>query len=364
MEQQRLGHVDALRGFAALAVIYAHSSAALLRENAVQNPLEFSFLTALSEYTDIGKIAVTLFFAISGFVIPYSLFKPSDTPIQTFAITRFFRLYPIYWICILLNVPYLYLAFGITTSPQQFFVNLTMLQQFFGVKNIVELFWTLQIELIFYITCAALFARGWLKSCRQIALTSVFMLIGAIVMAAARFYFDKKLPVALPLALSVMFWGFLWRRASVEQLPEAKALIAKLTALIFVALVPICLLGYSRDHGLGETWYRYLSTYLIAMTIFMVFTTRFKIKSAFTIYLGQISYSIYLFGPWGQDLAVYLRGVFATGGLVHFTMIAAMLFTILIAAVMYRFIEKPAIAFGRSIIRRQKSAALGAQLHS
>ena len=38
--------------------------------------------------------------------------------------------------------------------------NLTMLQQFAGIENVIGLYWTLQIELIFYGLCVLLFCAG------------------------------------------------------------------------------------------------------------------------------------------------------------------------------------------------------------
>jgi len=349
---KRLGYIDSLRGLAAVAVVYFHTAHHYWLAGEVTNPLERGMIGAVADQFDVGKIAVTVFFAISGFVIPYSLFKPSPSPLRDFAITRFFRLYPVYWVSIAVWVAFLALAQGVATPVAQVLVNITMLQQFFGVKNVIELFWTLQIELVFYVLCAVLFALGWLRSCRNIALASALMLLGAVLLAAARWYLQKKLPVALPLALSIMFWGFLWRRAMVERLPEARALVGKLTALIFVALVPVCLLAYSHDFGFHETWYRYLDTYVAALCIFMLCTTRAKITAGATVFLGRISYSLYLFGPLGQEIAMVLRPLLPAGAPVHATIALAVAVTLPIATLTYHLVEKPAIALGRSLKRR------------
>jgi peptidoglycan/LPS O-acetylase OafA/YrhL len=349
---KRLGYVDSVRGFAAIAVIYLHAANHFRLEGAIPGAFELWIVRALTEFSDIGKIAVTLFFAISGFVIPFSLFKPSRHPLRNFAVTRFFRLYPVYWASIFLFVAYVQLMDGTATPLPQILVNLTMLQQFVGVKNVIELFWTLQIELIFYFLCAFLFALGYLRACRHIAIVSAAMLGLAFLLAAARWHFDRKLPVALPWALSIMFWGFLWRRATVEKLPEARALIGKLTLLIYLMIVPIAIFGYSADHGFGETWYRYAASYFAAISLFILFTSRTRITHPAAIFLGRISFSVYLFGPIGQDIAMRLHVFLPAAAPVHLTILLAIACTLPIAFLTYQFIENPGVNLGRRLLRR------------
>ena len=350
--EKRLGYVDALRGIAALAVIFAHTTAQFMSNGGLHYPVENEIAKVNLVYLDVGKVAVIVFFAISGFVIPFSLFKDSKAPLQSFAVTRFFRLYPVYWLSIFVWVAFSFFSLGESTPTREILVNLTMLQQFVGVKNVIELFWTLQIELVFYFLCAALFAAGLLKTPRQIAWASILSLACALALAAARGFLDQKLPVALPLALSIMFWGFLWRRATVDRAPDARAWAARLTPLIFLAITPIAVMAYSADHGFHETWWRYANSYLLALTLFILFTTRIKIYAPSALFLGRISYSVYLFGPLGQELAIKAHPLLPQGAPALLTVALAMVLTVPIAATTYLLVEKPAIAMGKSLRRR------------
>ena len=47
--------------------------------------------------------------------------------------------------------------------------NVTMLQQFFGIENVLGIYWTLQIELIFYALCVGLFIIGLLRRTKFIS---------------------------------------------------------------------------------------------------------------------------------------------------------------------------------------------------
>ena len=74
----------------------------------------------------------------------------------------FFRLFPAYW----LSIPVLALVAmtrGQFFDAATFLGNLTMMQGFWGGTNIGPGYWTLNFEMAFYLLCAFLFWRGWLK---------------------------------------------------------------------------------------------------------------------------------------------------------------------------------------------------------
>lgn len=55
-------------------------------------------------------------------------------------------------------------------------LNLTMIQDFFGKKVIIGLYWTLSVEFIFYLLCAALFYFGLLNSEKSLSLIILMLL--------------------------------------------------------------------------------------------------------------------------------------------------------------------------------------------
>ncbi len=116
MRGERLGYIDTIRGLAALAVIYFHFAEHLLRTDHVSGVVERGIFVALTQYMDLGKVAVIMFFAVSGFVIPYSFDAKSRTPVRDFAISRLFRLYPAYWLSIPLGI----CAFYYPAGPRDF----------------------------------------------------------------------------------------------------------------------------------------------------------------------------------------------------------------------------------------------------
>lgn len=106
---------------------------------------------------------------INCFVVPFSLLKYQTDPIRKFAVHRFFRLYPAYWLSLPLGVLFVYWGLGLWGSTQQIdwttvLANCTMFQTFLGVGDIMGQYWTLGLELLFYILCAALFRFKRLQS--------------------------------------------------------------------------------------------------------------------------------------------------------------------------------------------------------
>ena len=364
MRSARLGYIDTIRGLAALAVIYFHFAEHMLKTDQVQNGFEWWVFTGLTQYVDLGKIAVIMFFAVSGFVVPFSLDAHSQTPVRDFAISRFFRLYPTYWLSIPLGAFAFYILPGREISAATVLANITMFQQFFGVENIILLYWTLQIELIFYGLCVLLFKAGFLQRTTGVAAAVAVMLLAAVAMAAARYHLGKALPVALPLSLAIMFWGAVWRSWQIEQRADARRAAFILLALIALSVPLISVLAYGRDLGFGQTWYRYTATYWAALLLFVLMTTRCRVEGVIFAWLGAISYGLYLFGPVAQEVVITVARSIGVAGGGHLMIASAMVVTIALAAPVHLFVERPCIRLGRRLVTAYGQRAGAAQMRS
>lgn len=148
----RLRILDGLRLVAALAVAGWHLTAA---PTAGWDGDPFGVLTAATRY---GWLGVELFFLISGFVICMSGWGRS---VGEFAASRVARLYPAYWFAVLLAAAVVaaFLKRDTVTLPQ-LAANLTMLQNPLGVRDIDPSYWTLAVELRFYLLFAIVLAIG------------------------------------------------------------------------------------------------------------------------------------------------------------------------------------------------------------
>jgi peptidoglycan/LPS O-acetylase OafA/YrhL len=97
-----------------------------------------------------GWVGVPLFFIISGFVISMSSWGRTSAQ---FAVSRFVRLFPAYWVCVLATTVVVQLYPYVFTQQEWRVVlaNLTMLQQPLGQPLVDNVYWTLWVEMRFYL---------------------------------------------------------------------------------------------------------------------------------------------------------------------------------------------------------------------
>lgn len=153
-QDMRLPALDLLRFFAAMMVLLYHYTASGVGNTNFPNRYNLIASTELlpgwSNVTHFGFMGVNLFFLISGFIIFASA---SGRTTLDFAVYRWIRLFPTYWVSILFTLAMLWFFLGTSLEISVFEVaaNLTMLQPYLGVTHLDPVYWTLVVELHFYI---------------------------------------------------------------------------------------------------------------------------------------------------------------------------------------------------------------------
>jgi peptidoglycan/LPS O-acetylase OafA/YrhL len=226
-----------------------------------------------------------------------------------------------------------------------------MVQAALGFEDVIGLYWTLFIELVFYGLCLALFLAGKLYDLKFRSRCALVFLLVALAMGIVRAVSERKLPVALPLALSLMFFGSVWRQWLLAEHSRAltRNLIVMLAAFI-VILPPTLIMAYSKDMGTGETWGRYLFTYFVAIGSFLLLTRSVRLDHPALVWLGAVSYSLYLLHPSMLMLSEFLLS--PTGASGWIVALLATLLTLGIAHLSFRCIETPFIQFGKRLNNR------------
>ncbi|MFI8087488.1 acyltransferase family protein [Streptomyces sp. NPDC086080] len=151
----RIVVLDALRLVAALMVVFYHYVAFGEGWDGPQAPL-FPVIFRPSAY---GWLGVHLFFMISGFVICMSCWGRT---VSDFFTSRVIRLFPAYWLAVLVTTAVVTLVPG-GLEPKawrEVLVNLTMLQWPVGITHVDGVYWTLWAELRFYLLFALVVWRG------------------------------------------------------------------------------------------------------------------------------------------------------------------------------------------------------------
>ncbi len=146
----RLGWLDALRGFAALAVVFQHSGPVLLP----------GLYRSSHQQLDAGIFGVFLFFLISGYIVPASLERRGD--LRAFWTGRVFRIYPLYLVvfALALLLPRAHAGVGPEVFQHPWLsaaADGVLLQDLLGVQNGLAVSWTLCYEMVFYFLVSALF---------------------------------------------------------------------------------------------------------------------------------------------------------------------------------------------------------------
>ncbi|MGQ4517805.1 acyltransferase family protein [Dermabacteraceae bacterium P13077] len=221
--RERFRELDGFRGIAALGVVATHFTNNY--ESLYPNLPKMPFLATY------GPIGVQLFFLISGYVILMSALRaarPSD-----FVVSRASRLYPTYWIAVTLSI----ILTVVTRFPDSDMswgarlANYTMFQRWFLVPNVDDVYWTLAVEMQFYVLIFLL-----------LVVTKAKLSEKTIVFFTAAWCL-----VALPLA----FWGYGYAHGIDPQNVATKAKIVLNLGLVEWAPLFSCgmmaFLGRTRD---------------------------------------------------------------------------------------------------------------------
>ncbi|MEU3345090.1 acyltransferase [Streptomyces sp. NPDC006700] len=149
----RLYAIDGIRLIAALMVAVHHYVGTRRVDqpgNVIWGRPVSEIMPTVFHFATYGWIGVEIFFVISGFVICMSCW--GRTPRQFF-VSRVIRLYPAYWFAIVFTtaVPAALPGVWAQLRPRDVLLNFTMLQAGSDVGNVDGVYWTLWVELRFYL---------------------------------------------------------------------------------------------------------------------------------------------------------------------------------------------------------------------
>jgi len=363
-EGVRLEFLDAIRGVAAFIVLIQHYSEQLFRSTAV----------AVSPWLNLGRAGVVAFFIVSGFVIPMSIERRGD--LRAFWISRVFRLYPAYLASmVIFLVGYFVLRDAYNTSGmlgdkplpvdwRTWLVNFSLLQFFFQGKipgisfdahDINPVAWTLGFEWMIYIGCAALFAVKRLNNMWFVA--GLSFVVGFLPAIYRPFKAQAGGPYVGPMLLWFAVIGLVIFRVMHGQMSK-KAGVGWGSALLGLIALTVFINRGLRPPGEGidfpSTWMNELTSALIAGALFVVgILWKSRPMPKVLVWLGQISYSLYLLHAQAMLLPVLVPGLKQVPALCF---VLQVVIAVGLSALFYRFIEQPGIAMGKKFMKRKKEA--------
>lgn len=276
--QERYLELDSLRGIAAVMVVFFHFT--MSRPEAE---------TGLK----LGTTGVDLFFIISGFVIFMSLSKVKTS--AEFIVNRVSRLYPTYWAAVtftfVLKIIFAFNKFG-AYLVIRYLVNLTMFQLYFNIINLDGCYWTMIIEMLFYIFMIVIFQFKWTRFLEPIGLVITLGVVIANVFFSSNVILGKVFRLIPLFPFTPLF---------LAGIVFYKIRATKTRLLSRYATLLICLIGQSLMFNYGQS-HKYISNveYFLMLTLyFTVFTLFVHNKLGFlvskpTLFFGKISFALYL----------------------------------------------------------------------
>ncbi len=350
----RIEILDALRGVAALLVVFQHIAEGIIKIHTLPPAWEHAGRVVFGDTFNFGRFGVALFFLLSGFVIPFSF--RTDRPLRGFVVSRVFRLYPAYWLSLGFALLVLHAIGAQGPTALTIVANLTMIQKYLGQPDVVAAYWTLATELAFYAMAAGLVAAGRLRTPMVLGSGVGGLLAVALLLALASPLLGRRLPADLPLHLALMLLGTLLRLAILEgdqvagRLAQGLvgAFLVVMTIVQFVTLPPGDADGFM--HPLAPTL-----GYVGALFVFVAFAGRQAGFGRGATWLGAVSYSIYLFHG---TIVMALEPMLVRGrpGLALTYAVLVLGATLLVAAIVYRCVERPMIRLGHRVMGRSPRA--------
>lgn len=388
-------YLDALRFFAFLAVFYAHTGNFLLN-----NPATNAFpMNYWQKFTVYGVYGVNFFFVLSGFLITYLLLKEKEKKgtiaIKKFYTRRILRIWPVYFLVILVSI--VILPHAISQSVQTLFPSMATnigapalgyFVNFLGniyiglglgfVPFSIHVLWSVCVEEQFYLVWP--WIVRWLSTKKLILATLLLIalsLVYKLIWGGDRngnYYLTWS--VGMDLAFGALFGIFYFAKRQRAIIVYTLATIGASCLVIGAALFA----AYTRVSGLGraveistlkstlveivrlvktpmiDSIFTLIILFFAGMTVHAYGESSNPLINLFNflkkkvrdmlIYLGKISYGLYAYHTICLMLTVQI--LYASGFLTthvtrttfFITIFSALLLTILVAKISYAYFEK------------------------
>ena len=308
----------------------------------------------------IGWSGVAVFFVISGFCIQLSYSQSSKPDLTAFYIRRFFRLYPPYFLAILvfgLFFPYSRLLFDRWGNWVRLFAHLLLCNNLSSVLvGISPSYWTIPVEAQLYLLFPIL-----LLLARRYSFAKTLWIVGIIqfslhVITALSFGLYRPPPFWI--SASPFYYWFSWSigAAIVDAYLKGQPLpFLKVSPWLW--LIPAIATSAFAAHEFTFTFFALTTGSLLARRLTK--KSRDEQLSLFGRFLrvtGIYSYTIYLIHHpivvWVTE--TYKRsfpGIENHPGLMFSAALSSWLMIFPLAALVYYLVEKPSISFGKRLLK-------------
>jgi peptidoglycan/LPS O-acetylase OafA/YrhL len=338
MMNSRFVQLDALRGIAVLMVVLFHFTTRFGELYGHPSDVPFSFY--------FGQYGVDLFFIVSGYVIFMTV--KSGIGWQDFLVSRFARLFPAYWVAVLVS------ACAVTVFalpdrqvlPLDVLINLSMLQEWFAVPHVDGVYWTLSLELSFYLLVLVMLCLNLLPRVSWLAL---LWLGGMVSVRLAQNYLGLTVPPGIKTTFLLLYGHWFVAGMMFYAIHNRKADPLVAVNLLGVMAVEFLLAGPIAAFRCS-----------LFLLLFFAATKRVAVLDSLLsarplVYLGTISYSVYLLH---QNIGyIVMRAAYDDGLSPAIAISLACLISLVLAICLNALVENPARAYLRKLWLRRSAVA-------
>ena len=340
---QKIENLPALTGVRALAAFW------VVALHFTRFDDRFYNVGVVNELVRAGGLGVTVFFVLSGFIMTHvyrSRFRSNLSLLSwaEFLQNRLARLYPVHAVSALTMLAFAMVGWrygfvprGASFSPLSMLANVTLTQVWFrGVGSMNGVSWSISAEWFAYVLFPIVYFLLWKSGHHWPWIVAVLSLVGC--QFAHTHGALMRISAEFPLGMAAYELQVRRRRAGFGKSAGYMVLLLYTIALYYIS--------YS---------YYSVATSLASALLFSVLvspTDMFGklLSTRLFVYLGEISYSIYM---WHLVVWIFLRR--GLGVVLHVQIVPrlwlialGLLLTLAISSLSYRFIEEP----GRAAIRK------------
>jgi peptidoglycan/LPS O-acetylase OafA/YrhL len=288
-ERGKMRSIEASRAFAAIAVVLMHAANLMRVEH-------FSGHIGMGQVFDFGYVGVDFFFVLSGFIITYIHHAEIGhfERIPRYLWRRFSRIFPIYWVILLLSIGVISAGRLATGKAVGFEIGLSdiagtiFLVMGEGEPKYLGVAWSLQYEVIFYLAFCLLLINARMGVCIFFA-WALFVLVRAFGLTSLDLPLQLGSAHCLQFLLGVVV-GMVTRRYRLHV--SKKTLLAAL-GLLAVAVVFEVYGPFARHSAQGRMALGLASAAVLATLVFLENEDGIRTPK-WLARMGSVSYSIYL----------------------------------------------------------------------
>lgn len=360
----QLGELDALRGIAILEVMLVHAIY-WGPDHIIKVQSAFVYMLAFA-----GQRGVQLFFIVSAFTLYLSAAnrKSEKRPLLNFFIRRYFRISPMFYAAVVIAF---FCWREVVAPPRYLALSAVYLNGFLPstLSGAAAATWSVATEAAFYMTFPLLFR--WVNTPQRavMLLAVLFPLNWAVLPRLEHFgiehgflFFSSiyaNYPVFCLGVLGYFIWNTFIRTSDHTESKSERRRFLSSALLVLTAVLYVFSLPFHVEAVVGESAVLLLFVLCLLLHPWPFFVNRF------TIWMGKLSFSLYLLHPyvshwvqkWLDGLAT--RHAWAAHSSFQFSMsyVLTFVFTLPVAVLTWTFIEAPGIRLGQRLIRTLESRA-------